>query len=78
MKIKHTNGKVTFAMRVGENTFVKSETNLAFAHAILNRGKKKEVTDSRGYGMEIAVDNTYFFPADTSNKRPKKEDSEVE
>ena len=78
MKIKHTNGKVTFALRVGKNTFVKSETNLAYAQSILNRGKEKELTDSRGYGMEIAVDDTYFFPADTSTKRSKKDDSEVE
>ena len=64
MKIKHNNGKVTFAMRVGKKTFVKSESSLAYAQAILNRGKEKELTAERGYGMEIAVDDTYFFPAD--------------
>ena len=66
MKIKHTDCRVTFVQRVGKDKFVKSETNLAFAHAILNRGKEKELSDKRGYGMEIVVDDTYFFPADTS------------
>lgn len=64
MKIKHNNGKVVFAMRVGKNTFVKSESNLAYAQSILNHGKEKELTSERGYGLEIAVDDTYFFPAE--------------
>lgn len=74
MKIKSTKGIVSYAMRVGKKTFVKSEMPLAQAKAILNNAKESELTDSRGYGMEIAVDDTYFFPADTT----QKEVSEVE
>lgn len=74
MKIKSTNGKVTYAMRVGKKTFVKSEMPLAQAKGILRRAKESELTDTRGYGMEIAVDDTYFFPADTT----KEDVSEVE
>ena len=66
MKIKHTKNRVTYAMRVDKDRFVKTETSLAFANAILNRGKEKELSDKRGYGMEIVVDDTYFFPADTT------------
>lgn len=65
MKIKSTNGKVTYAMRVGKKTFVKSEMTLAQAKAILKRSKESNLSDTRGYGMEIVVDDTYFFPADT-------------
>ena len=75
MKIKSTNGTVSFAMRVGKDKFVKSETNLAYAQSVLNRGKDTKLTDERGYGMEIAVDDTYFFPAETAKK--KKHEDEV-
>lgn len=75
MKIKHTKGKVTYALRVGKRTFVKSEISLAQAKAILRRAKESELTDARGYGMEIAVDDTYFFPADTTQKEASEEES---
>lgn len=66
-------------MRVGKKTFVKSEMSLARAKAIVNRAKESEVTAARGYGMEIAVDNTYFFPTDLTIRKHNKEDNnEVE
>lgn len=68
MKIKHTKGKVSYAMRVGKKTFVKSEMPLALAKGILRHAKNTELSDERGYGMEIVVDDNYFFPADTSEK----------
>lgn len=78
MKIKSTNGKVTYATRVGKNTFVKSEMPLAQAKAIVNRAKESELTDNRGYGMEIAVDDTYFFPAIVTADKRNEENSEVQ
>lgn len=59
--IKHVKGIVTYAMRTGK-VFVKSEMPLSIANSIVKRGKTVEVSDSRGYGKEICVDDTYFFP----------------
>lgn len=61
--IKSDGGKVTFAMRAGK-VFVKNTTLLAHANRLLRSGKNVEISDSRGYGKEICVDDTYFFPAD--------------
>ncbi len=66
MNIKHTDGKVSFVMRTGK-VFVRSEMPIANAIAIYNTGKKVEETDKRGFGMEICVDDTYFFPIDKSD-----------
>ena len=63
MKIKHEKGKVTYVMRTGK-TFVKSQMALAYANVIVKNGKEVEETDKRGYGMEICVDDTYFFPTE--------------
>ena len=76
-KIKHENGKVTYAMRTGK-TFVKSTMPLAYANSLVKRGKEVEETDKRGYGVEICVDDTYFFPIELEPKRKKKESDEVE
>jgi hypothetical protein len=51
-------------MRVSANKFVKNMTCVSFAQMILDNSKNVERTSKRGYGMEIAVDDTYFFPAD--------------
>ena len=67
--IKHTKGKVTFVMRAGK-TFVRNEMALAYAKAIVKRSKNVEETDKRGYGMEICVDDKYFFPID----KPKSDE----
>lgn len=61
--IKSVGGKVTFAMRTG-SVFVKNTTLLAHANRILRNGTNVEISNSRGYGNEICVDDTYFFPAD--------------
>lgn len=62
MKIKSEKGKVKFVMRTGK-TFVRNTMSLAHAKAIVSRGKDVKETDERGYGIEICVDDTYFFPA---------------
>lgn len=59
--IKHEKGKVIYAMRAGEQ-FVKNHMPLAYAKAIVRRGKNVVETDERGYGIEICVDDKYFFP----------------
>ena len=60
--VKHSNGKVTYAMRTGK-VFVKSEMLLSLANYYITTGKDVTLSDKRGYGMEICVDDTYFFPA---------------
>ena len=60
-KIKHEKGKVTYVMRTGGN-FVKNYMPLAYAKALVKRSKNVEETDKRGCGMEISVDDKYFFP----------------
>jgi hypothetical protein len=59
--IKHEKGIVTYAMRTGK-VFVKSTLPLSVANSIVKRGKDVEISDKRGYGQEICVDDTYFFP----------------
>jgi len=70
MNIKHTDGMVTFIMRTGKD-FVKSQMPLANAVAIQNAGKEVVETDKRGFGVELCVDDTYFFPIDTPKETPK-------
>lgn len=70
--IKHEKGKVTYVMRTGEN-FVKSTMPLAYAKSLVKRGKDVEEKDARGYGVEICVDDTYFFPVEPA---PRKKDSD--
>lgn len=65
-KIKSEKGKVTYAMRTGK-VFVKSTMFLAYANKIVKSGKLVELSDKRGYGMEICVDDNYFFPADVGD-----------
>lgn len=59
--IKNDNGSVDFAMRTGE-VFVKSKMPLSLANYHITIGTDVKVSDSRGYGDEICVDDTYFFP----------------
>ena len=66
-KIKHEKGKVIYEMRTGK-TFVRNHMPLSYAQAIVKRSKNVEETDKRGYGMEICVDDKYFFPIE-----PEKE-----
>ena len=61
MKIKNEKGIVTYVMRTG-GTFVKSTMALAYAKRIVKCSKNVEETDKRGFGMEICVDDKYFFP----------------
>lgn len=79
-KIKNDNGKVTYVMRTGK-TFVKSTMALAYAQAIVNRGQNVEETDLRGCGIEICVDDKYFFPVEPETEpvkaRKKKSLDEV-
>ena len=60
-KIKHEKGQVTFVMRTGGN-FVKNKMALSSAKYIMHRGKSVEEVDKRGCGVEICVDDKYFFP----------------
>lgn len=60
-KIKAEKGKVTYVMRTG-GTFVRSNMPLAYANAMVKRSKDVKETDERGHGMEICVDDKYFFP----------------
>lgn len=60
-KIKNEKGVVTFVMRTGK-TFVRNQMMLASAKRIINCSKNVEETDKRGYGVEICVDDKYFFP----------------
>ena len=70
-KIKHENGIVTYIMRTG-GTFVKSKMPLSHAHLLMNRSKNVEETDERGFGMEICVDDKYFFPVEPEQVTRKK------
>lgn len=74
MKIKHEKGIVTYVMRTG-GTFVRSKMSLAQASVMVKNSENVEETDKRGYGMEICVDDTYFFPM--VEKAKKSEDTEV-
>lgn len=71
-KIKHEKGKVTYVMRTGK-TFVRANMSLAYAQSIIKRGKYVEETDKRGFGVEICVDDKYFFPVEPEKAPRKKE-----
>lgn len=76
MKIKHEKGKVTYVMRTGK-TFVRNHMPLAYAQSIINRSKDVEETDKRGCGIEICVNDKYFFPVEPeAPKQRKKETSD--
>ena len=68
MKIKHDNGMVTFLMRTGKD-LVRSKMSITSAMFIVNEGTN--VVEEDG---QIIVDNTYFFPMETTptpkNKKP--------
>ena len=66
-KIKSENGKVIYAMRTGK-VFVKSAMYLTYAENIVETGDNVEVSDKRGYGKEICVDDTYFFPIEEKHE----------
>ena len=74
-KIKHENGKVIYVMRTGK-TFVRNHMPLAYAQSIINRGKNVEETDKRGYGIEICVDDKYFFPMEQKAPKTKKKETD--
>lgn len=63
MKIKNEKGIVTYVMRTGA-TFVRSKMPLAYANRMVKYSKNVEETDKRGFGMEICVDDKYFFPVE--------------
>lgn len=76
--IKSEKGIVTYVMRTG-GTFVKSTMPLASANAILKCSKNVEETDKRGYGIEICVDDKYFFPIEpVAEETPVPCDEEVD
>ena len=60
-KVKSENGMVDFAMRTGK-VFVKSKMPLSLANYHITTGTDVKIDDARGYGQEICVDDTYFFP----------------
>lgn len=72
MNIKHEKGIVTYVMRTG-GTFVRSKMSLAHANVTVKTGNNIEETDKRGYGVEICVDDTYFFPVE---KKAEKQETE--
>lgn len=75
--IKHEKGTVTYVMRTG-GTFVRSKMPLATANSIVKCGKEVEETDKRGYGVEICVDDKYFFPAEPKPRKTKDTDEVTE
>lgn len=72
MKIKHDKGIVTYVMRTG-CTFVRGKMALAYANRMVKHNKNVEETDKRGYGMEICVDDKYFFPVVENAPVPKED-----
>lgn len=74
--VKHENGTVIYVMRTGA-TFVRNHMPLAYAKSIINRSKNVEETDKRGFGIEICVDDKYFFPVEKPHKTKKRETEEV-
>lgn len=66
-KIIHTKGTVTYAMRTGK-TFVRNKMPLSIANSIIKRGKDIVETDVRGDGIELCVDDKYFFPIEIEVK----------
>lgn len=75
MNIKNEKGVVTYVMRTG-GTFVRSKMSLAQASVIVKTGDNVEETDKRGYGVEICVDDTYFFPVEKKAKKKVTEETE--
>ena len=75
MKIKHEKGTVTYVMRTGK-AFVKSKMPLAYANSLLKRSKDVKESDERGHGIEICVDDKYFFPMEEKVKKAEEEVSE--
>lgn len=63
MKIKHEKGIVTYVMRTGA-TFVRCKMALAYANRMVKHSKNVVETDERGYGVEICVDDKFFFPVE--------------
>ena len=59
--IKNNNGMVDFVMRTG-GVFVKSKMPISLATYHITVGNDVTLEDKRGYGIEICVDDTYFFP----------------
>lgn len=79
--IKSEKGIVTYIMRTG-GTFVKSTMPLSTAKRICSQSKDVVETDKRGYGVEICVNDKYFFPIEsdaeeTSKPRKRKRTDEV-
>ena len=62
-KIKHTDGMVTFRMRVGKD-LVRSTMPITFAQSIMN--KSKNIVEADG---DIIVDDLYFFPVERKKKK---------
>lgn len=66
-KIKHEKGQVTFVMRAG-GKFVRNKMPLATAKYMVKCSKNVEETDKRGCGIEICVDDNYFFPIEQTEE----------
>ena len=66
MKIKHTNGIVTYLVRAGKD-LVRSTMSLSSASAIVKNGKNVVEKDN-----QIIVDDHYFFPAEAEKPAPKR------
>ena len=60
-EIKSENGTVIYAMRAG-SVYVKSSMTLAMANRLRTISDDVRVSDKRGRGLELCVDDTYFFP----------------
>ena len=75
MKIKHEKGTVTYTMRTGKS-FVKSKMPLAYANSLVKRSKDVKESDERGHGIEICVDDKYFFPMEEKVKKAEEEVAE--
>ena len=60
-KVKSENGMVDFVMKTG-SVYVKSKMPLSLATYHITVGNEVTLSDARGYGKEICVDDTFFFP----------------
>ena len=67
MKIEHENGMVTFLMRAGKY-MVRNQMSIEDAQNIVTNGDA--VIEKEG---QIAVDDTFFFPAVVPKRKKKTE-----
>ena len=74
-EIKHERGTVTYALKTGK-CFVKTKMPIAYAKSLVKKGRDVKETDERGCGIEICVNDKYFFPIVEKVEKPVDEVTE--